>query len=96
MLKLTQEEKQWAGQALSRFEQKLAAVRGRSVEKIPSYAKNGVHNNKADGAVYAADDGINWWTNGFWAGMLWRHLQSKPPAKPEVLILFLNKNVNFY
>lgn len=33
MLKLTQEEKQWAGQALSRFEQKLAAVRGRSAEK---------------------------------------------------------------
>ncbi len=33
---------------------------------------NGVHNNKADGGSYTPDDGICWWTNGFWAGMLWQ------------------------
>ena len=62
----------WAAALSKKFEAKLAAVRPRSAQKIPARAVNGVHNNKADGGVYAPDDGLCWWTNGFWAGMLWQ------------------------
>ena len=63
-------EAAWAQDAARRFEHKLRAVRVRSAEKIPSRAVDGVHNNKADGGAYTPDDGLCWWTNGFWAGML--------------------------
>lgn len=65
-------EAAWAQDAARRFEHKLRAVRVRSAEKIPSRAVDGVHNNKADGGTYTPDDGLCWWTNGFWAGMLWQ------------------------
>ena len=72
MLKLNTTEKNWASTTAARFEHKLRAVRERSAEKIPNRAVDGVHNNKADGGSYTPDDGICWWTNGFWAGMLWQ------------------------
>ena len=72
MLNLNTSEKNWASTTAARFEHKLRAVRERSADKIPNRAVNGVHNNKADGGSYTPDDGICWWTNGFWAGMLWQ------------------------
>ena len=62
----------WAREAAARFERKLCAVRQRSAQKIPARAIDGIHNNKADDGKYPPDDGICWWTNGFWAGMLWQ------------------------
>ena len=72
MLNLTDNERNWAKTTAARFEHKLRAVRERSAEKIPNRAVDGVHNNKADGGSYTPDDGLCWWTNGFWAGMLWQ------------------------
>ena len=72
MLKLNITEKNWAGTTAARFEHKLRAVRERSAEKIPNRAVDGVHNNKADGGSYTPDDGLCWWTNGFWGGMMWQ------------------------
>ena len=72
MLNLNTTEKNWANTTAARFEHKLRAVRERSAEKIPNRAVDGVHNNKADGGSYTPDDGLCWWTNGFWAGMLWQ------------------------
>lgn len=72
MLPLTQEEQRLAQQYLAKFENKLAAVRPRSAEKLPTRAVNGVHDNCADGGDYPPDSGLSWWTNGFWAGMLWQ------------------------
>lgn len=72
MLHLNETEALWAAQTAQKFEHKLRAVRQRSAEKIPNRAVNGVHNNKADGGVYTPEDGLCWWTNGFWAGLLWQ------------------------
>lgn len=71
-LPLTAEQRLWARQNANRFEHKLRAVCARSAEKIPARAVGGVHDNKADGGQYPPDDGLCWWTNGFWAGMLWQ------------------------
>lgn len=72
MLELDQTTLAWATETADRFEHKLRVVCERSAEKIPARAVNGVHDNKADGGTYAADNGLCWWTNGFWAGMLWQ------------------------
>lgn len=63
---------EFAAQTFEKFKAKLLAVLPRSACKIPSRAINGVHDNKADGGEYTSDNGICWWTNGFWAGMLWQ------------------------
>lgn len=44
----------------------------RSREKIPATAIDGVHDDRSDTSrEWNPDDGLNWWTNGFWGGMLW-------------------------
>lgn len=72
MLNLNTSEKNWASTMAARFEHKLRAVRERSAEKIPNRAVDGVHNNKIFEGNRDDADGICWWTNGFWAGMLWQ------------------------
>ena len=62
----------WAEKTAAKFEEKLRAVRVRSADKIPARTVDGVHDDKSDGAVYNPDDGLAWWTNGFWAGLLWQ------------------------
>lgn len=69
---LSASDSEWAVRTAKKFEKKLRVVCERSAEKIPSRAAGGIHDNKADGGRYAADDGLCWWTNGFWAGMLWQ------------------------
>lgn len=44
--KLTQKEKDWASAAEKKIHVKLQAVRERSEKKIPSEAKDGVHDDK--------------------------------------------------
>ena len=72
MLNLIDNERNWAKTTADRFEHKLRAVRERSAEKIPNRAVDGVHNNKIFEGDRDDADGICWWTNGFWAGMLWQ------------------------
>lgn len=69
--KLTVEEKEWAEDVLDKICAKLVEVRERSAKKIPSESVNGIHDDKA------AEEGPSgmtrtFWTNGFWAGMLWQ------------------------
>lgn len=77
---LKEEDRIWAVETAARFEKKLDSVANRSAKKIPARAINGVHDNKADGGVYNVDDGLCWWTNGFWAGMLWQAFHSTGKA----------------
>lgn len=72
MVQLSKTESLWAAETARRFEKKLRAIRSRSAKKIPNRAINGVHTNKADGGAYTPEDGLCWWTNGFWAGLLWQ------------------------
>ena len=64
---------QWVEQAANAVREKLAWVSERSADKIPYTAINGVHDDKSDPAGgFGPDDGINWWCNGFWPGMMWQ------------------------
>lgn len=64
-------EIQWANQVVEKIHHKLTAVRERSATKLPAETNDGVHDDKltAKGNIGIAK---GFWTNGFWAGMLWQ------------------------
>ena len=47
-----------------KVDKKLQRTAIKSRNKLPYTTVNGVHDNKADTEV-------DWWTNGFWGGMMW-------------------------
>lgn len=66
------ENARWLDKAGENVKEKLAWVSERSADKIPYTTVNGIHDDKSDPmACYGPDDGINWWCNGFWPGMMW-------------------------
>ena len=68
---INSEDIKWIDDVVERIKDKMEWVSAKSRYKIPYTTLNGVHDNRADGSDYAIDNGINWWCNGFWGGMLW-------------------------
>lgn len=63
----------WVNEAAQGIVNKMEWVSEKSKDKIPYTAINGVHDDKSsETQEFPLDDGINWWTNGFWGGMLWQ------------------------
>ncbi len=58
-------EDKWIDEIWDKVNSKLSKVAIRSREKIPYSSQNGVHDD------YSTPDKIDWWTNGFWGGMMW-------------------------
>lgn len=56
---------EWLAQASSKIKEKMRKVAVRSKDKIPYTTENGVHDDWTD-------KNVNWWTNGFWGGMMWQ------------------------
>lgn len=63
-MQLTVENQEWVNEIWEKLDEKLKAVAVKSKEKIPYTTKNGVHDDKSEGE-------IDWWTNGFWPGLMW-------------------------
>lgn len=78
---LNESTRRWVETVSVKFDTKLRAVRERSAKKIPSRAVNGVHDDKGNGGDSSPDDGLCWWTNGFWAGMLWQMYKDTGDAR---------------
>ena len=64
MNKIIEENKDFINSTWDKLDKKLKLVSERSKNKIPYTTRDGVHNNMAD-------EDITWWTNGFWAGLMW-------------------------
>ncbi|MCD7967426.1 MAG: hypothetical protein LUG90_16895 [Clostridiaceae bacterium] len=63
----------WIDEAVEKMMKKMDLVSERSRNKIPYTAINGVHDDRSrEDQTFSADDGINCWWNGFWAGKLWQ------------------------
>lgn len=60
-------------EALTQTKNKIAWVSESAKDKIPYTVINGVYDDRSamDMTKCNIDDGINWWCNGFWAGLLW-------------------------
>lgn len=62
----------WLEQVSEKIIQKMEWVSERSKDKVPYTTIQGTHDDRMDPqGNYPLDDGINWWCNGFWAGMMW-------------------------
>lgn len=73
MEKFTGDVMQWARDTLKKCEEKYACVAEKHQNGIPyTTDADGNYDNRADETKqWRVDDGINWWTNGFWGGILW-------------------------
>ncbi len=66
-------ETEWAEQVLEKVRRKMIRVCEKNRDKIPyTTGPDGSYDDRADSdRIFSVDDGLNWWTNGFWSGMLW-------------------------
>ncbi len=69
---LKEQDMVWLNAIVSKIKTKMEWVSEKSKEKIPYTTVQGTHDDKSDRSQkFSIDDGINWWCNGFWGGMLW-------------------------
>ncbi|SEW02703.1 glycoside hydrolase family 88 protein [[Clostridium] fimetarium] len=66
-------DKKWIADTIDKIVSKISWVSEKSKNKIPYTTVEGVHDNRLDSTVaWTPDNGRNWWTNGFFAGMMWQ------------------------
>lgn len=84
-LTLSNQERAWAGDVWCKLENKMAWVREKSRDKIPYLTVNGVHDDRsATDRVWSEGDGLAWWTNGFWGGLMWlMYHDQRPPIRGD-------------
>lgn len=71
---------EWVNSTWEKVENKLSKVTIRSRNKLPYTTINGVHDEVGYGQ-------IDWWTNGFWGGMMWlMYSQTKNDVYKETAI----------
>ncbi len=63
----------WAGQVIEKIRCKMARVSEKNQDKIPyTTDEAGNYDDRSDSSKsWNIDNGLNWWTNGFWGGMMW-------------------------
>ncbi|HWT73454.1 MAG TPA: glycoside hydrolase family 88 protein [Mobilitalea sp.] len=62
----------WLEAVVNKIYEKLEWVSEKSKNKIPYTTINGTHDHYNDSdRECRMTDGLNWWTNGFWGGMMW-------------------------
>lgn len=62
----------WLDDVVCKIRTKMEWVSEKSATKIPYTTISGVHDDRTDSSMeFQRDDGLNWWCNGFWAGMMW-------------------------
>lgn len=81
------EEKKWVGETAARIVEKMRWVSEKNKEKIPyTTDENGDYDDRSDKSrSWNEDDGLSWWTNGFWGGMMWLlYLYTKEERYAEI------------
>lgn len=79
--------KEWAEAQLGKARAKMAWVSEKNRHRIPYTTDgNGDYDDRADESrEWSLDDGLNWWTNGFWGGIMWLLYQdTKDPKYMEI------------
>ncbi len=80
-------DKLWAEEVLTKVREKMEWVSEKNKDKIPyTTDENGSYDDRADSSRdWNMDDGLNWWTNGFWGGMMWLLYQDTKEEKYAVI-----------
>lgn len=63
----------WAEETLEKVRTKMAWVSEKNRDRIPyTTDESGSYDDRSDESIsWNPDDGLNWWTNGFWGGIMW-------------------------
>ena len=72
-MKTYEETDRWEESVLEKVREKMKWVCEKNREKIPYTTEpDGRYDDRSDASRnWNGDDGLNWWTNGFWSGLLW-------------------------
>ena len=64
---------EWADVLIGKIREKMEWVSEKNKDKIPYRTDgNGDYDDRSDNSLeWNGDDGLNWWTNGFWGGIQW-------------------------
>ncbi|MDE6926298.1 MAG: glycosyl hydrolase family 88, partial [Acetatifactor sp.] len=64
---------EWADTVIGKIREKMEWVSEKNRDKIPYQTdQNGDYDDRSDlSGEWNVDDGLNWWTNGFWGGIMW-------------------------
>lgn len=64
---------EWADGVIGKIREKMEWVSEKNKDKIPySTDADGDYDDRSDvSREWNVDDGLNWWTNGFWGGIMW-------------------------
>ena len=64
---------EWADAVIGKIREKMEWVSEKNKDKIPYQTnQNGNYDDRSDlSREWNMDDGLNWWTNGFWGGIMW-------------------------
>ncbi|MCR8657559.1 glycoside hydrolase family 88 protein [Paenibacillus endoradicis] len=69
---LNESDKLWLSEVIEKIKEKMDWVSDKSKDKIPYTTLDGNYDDRSiDNPSGNVADGINWWTNGFWGGMMW-------------------------
>lgn len=68
MKKIIDENRTWIDETWKKIEEKLSVTSVLSKNKIPYTTIDGIHD---DCITSEGGHNIDWWTNGFWPGMMW-------------------------
>ena len=73
----------WAEETLKKVREKMAWVSEKNKDIIPyTTDENGNYDDRsAEDKQWNHDDGLNWWTNGFWGGIMWLLYQDNSQAE---------------
>lgn len=86
---LDAKEQQWLNELITKITEKMEWVSEKSRFKIPYTTLNGTHDDRSENNPSGTiTDGINWWTNGFWSGMMWQMFHHTGEARyKEIAII---------
>ena len=87
VIKMTDVYEKEAEALLVKVREKMEWVSEKNRNKIPyTTDENGDYDDRSDsGRKWNSDDGLNWWTNGFWGGIMWLLYQDTGGDKDLIL-----------
>ncbi len=73
----------WADKIIEKIREKMDWVSEKNQDKIPytTDAFGNYDDRSNESKEWSLDDGLNWWTNGFWGGMMWLMYQDTKEEK---------------
>jgi len=71
--KKMQNNQSWVDEAVKKIHKKMDWVSDKNKDKIPyTTTASGTFDDKSDHSkTWEFTDGLDWWTNGFWGGLMW-------------------------